>query len=79
MDRPACYQLGDPGDLPPRGAGWEIDGAASCKAYGPDMDPPTDFPGDCRFCVRKERADRIRKGVIAPHQHRTGRKPKEAA
>lgn len=78
MSLPACFTVGDPRSLPPRGDDFTKDRAASCRAYGPDMDPPTEFPAACDGCARKLRADLIRTGDLSPHPHRTGPAPREA-
>lgn len=76
-DAPHCWT--DPAQFPATSFGvrhqdcdWCRDGAASCRAYGPDMKPPTEFPPCCAGCSRKERDDGIRAGTITPHAHRTG-------
>ncbi|MCW2242208.1 hypothetical protein M2351_006864 [Azospirillum canadense] len=66
-----------PENLPPRvqpDCDWNIDLGASCRAYGPDMRPPCDFPPECEGCARKLRAEGIRGGTITPYQHRVGRR-----
>ena len=70
MTFPACLTIGGKPEaekLQPRGNGWEFDGAASCRAYGPDMTPPTDFPPMCLACVRRVRAELILAKEIEPH------------
>ncbi|QCG94990.1 hypothetical protein E6C67_14250 [Azospirillum sp. TSA2s] len=73
MTFPACLTIGGKPEaekLQPRGNGWEFDGAASCRAYGPDMTPPTQFPPACLACVRRVRAELILAKEIQPHPRR---------
>ena len=79
MSRPHCWT--DPVMYAPETFGvrhpdcdWCRDGAASCRAYGPDMKPPTEFPAECDGCARKLRDDGIRGSTITPHPHRVGRR-----
>lgn len=53
---------------------WCIDGARSCRAYGPDMKPPTDWPAECFGCARKLLATMEQQGKAAPLPHRIGRR-----
>jgi hypothetical protein len=73
--RPSCWTAGDPAALPPRhpDCDWCFDRAASCRAYGPDMKPPTEFPRECEGCARKGRDEGIRNKDIEPYERRKGR------
>jgi hypothetical protein len=78
-NRPSCWKDGtleDALNLPARhdDCDWCRDRARSCRAYGPDMNPPTDWPDECFGCVRKLLAVMEQQGKAAPLPHRVGRR-----